>query len=861
MKIRALRVREVGCLREPATLEGLSGGLDVLAGPNELGKSTLFRALEAVFTVLHTSKVQGIRDWMVPDNGGAPVIEVDFELGAKRYRLRKQYFVAPKASLLGLDDGTQARGADAEARLAELLIGAGGADRLGLLWVRQTGSLAPFTVDTGTRAGLKGLIERELFEAAGGRKVHAVRKLVGQRLEALVTGKRRQPRGALKEAIDRQTLLRSEREQLLAKVTASQAALDCLGVLRASHADLVDPAAKAQRAERTAAARSALEAARAATEKRRTAEEASGRLQHENAAAAAALAAYDARAGELAALAEQLDQMRARQTLVAIERREAHEREESGTRALGQEAAAEHALREQLETARRSEAAAAQRVALSQRLSEAVALTGHAAELQTRVAANRVTAEVLRAAEAENRAIERTDVRPARIEIVYDRGAEGRIAGNGKPIPESTSFEIGAAAEFVVAGVGRIRVTPSGVDAKAMAVAEAARKRLGEILASAGAADMPEMNALAGQRAEQASELAATTARIKGLCPEGLEQLRLAAETLAGTTPIASSASLAVALANSLERRKNAEAANRNAQTQTRQIELGAARLEAEIASLGQRREQLLGLHPTSEAAAGMREALANAATATTTRAQQALLELSAHRALEPDNGQIAGLERELAATITAVSDVTAKTHAEATEMAMLVASLKRDALDGIAERLAECEGELLAAEKRLAPLTREVAALALLDEQFDAVEADTRARYLGPVTDRLRPYLETVLPGAGLMLGDTFGAETILRDGRTERLERLSEGTREQVAVLVRLGLARLLADTGEPLPLILDDALVYSDDDRMAKSFTALLAAAEHHQIVLLTCRTRAFHALGGTRLKLGSWQGFAD
>ena len=49
MKIKAVRVREVGTFRDPVALEGLSGGLDVLAGPNELGKSTLFRALEAAF--------------------------------------------------------------------------------------------------------------------------------------------------------------------------------------------------------------------------------------------------------------------------------------------------------------------------------------------------------------------------------------------------------------------------------------------------------------------------------------------------------------------------------------------------------------------------------------------------------------------------------------------------------------------------------------------------------------------------------------------------------------------------------------------------------------------------------------------
>ena len=49
MKVKAIRLREVGRFREAVALEGFSGGLDVLSGPNEFGKSTIFRALRAAF--------------------------------------------------------------------------------------------------------------------------------------------------------------------------------------------------------------------------------------------------------------------------------------------------------------------------------------------------------------------------------------------------------------------------------------------------------------------------------------------------------------------------------------------------------------------------------------------------------------------------------------------------------------------------------------------------------------------------------------------------------------------------------------------------------------------------------------------
>ena len=47
MKIKAIRLKEVGRFSAPIALEGLSGGLDVLSGPNEFGKSTILKAVKA----------------------------------------------------------------------------------------------------------------------------------------------------------------------------------------------------------------------------------------------------------------------------------------------------------------------------------------------------------------------------------------------------------------------------------------------------------------------------------------------------------------------------------------------------------------------------------------------------------------------------------------------------------------------------------------------------------------------------------------------------------------------------------------------------------------------------------------------
>jgi len=64
------------------------------------------------------------------------------------------------------------------------------------------------------------------------------------------------------------------------------------------------------------------------------------------------------------------------------------------------------------------------------------------------------------------------------------------------------------------------------------------------------------------------------------------------------------------------------------------------------------------------------------------------------------------------------------------------------------------------------------------------------------------------------------------------------------------------LLAHHGREVPVILDDALIYSDDDRIEKMFDILHHQAQSQQIIVLSCRQRAFARLGGTRLQMRDW-----
>ena len=109
------------------------------------------------------------------------------------------------------------------------------------------------------------------------------------------------------------------------------------------------------------------------------------------------------------------------------------------------------------------------------------------------------------------------------------------------------------------------------------------------------------------------------------------------------------------------------------------------------------------------------------------------------------------------------------------------------------------------------------------------------------------------LLPEADLVFDEDLSISSIERSGATELFVRLSAGTQEQLAVLTRLAFAGLLLDQGRPATVILDDALVFSDDDRIERMFDILMRAGEQVQILILTCRRRLFARLGAPTLQL--------
>ena len=174
---------------------------------------------------------------------------------------------------------------------------------------------------------------------------------------------------------------------------------------------------------------------------------------------------------------------------------------------------------------------------------------------------------------------------------------------------------------------------------------------------------------------------------------------------------------------------------------------------------------------------------------------------------------------------------------------------------EGRGERLAEVELRHAHASSELERVFLKARAWRLVHEELTQAATAAREAYLTPVIDRLRPWLVRLWPDAEPVLDPTSLVPVRLRrGGEEEPLGALSIGTREQLAVLVRLGLAQLLLEReGEAPCLVLDDALVYADETRFETMKLILRRAARELQIIILTCRPRDYAGLAERSFRL--------
>lgn len=120
MIVEQLRVRNWRHLRDEHAFE-FGEEMNLLIGPNEAGKSTLFEVLQRVLLDRHTGRAQEIRELRPIGSSLAPEAEVTLRSGDDRYRVRKRFLDSPISVLSVERDGNWEREhegtrADEEAR-------------------------------------------------------------------------------------------------------------------------------------------------------------------------------------------------------------------------------------------------------------------------------------------------------------------------------------------------------------------------------------------------------------------------------------------------------------------------------------------------------------------------------------------------------------------------------------------------------------------------------------------------------------------------------------------------------------------------------------------------------------------------
>lgn len=105
-------------------------------------------------------------------------------------------------------------------------------------------------------------------------------------------------------------------------------------------------------------------------------------------------------------------------------------------------------------------------------------------------------------------------------------------------------------------------------------------------------------------------------------------------------------------------------------------------------------------------------------------------------------------------------------------------------------------------------------------------------------------------------MAPDTLTIESRTLDGTTVPFQSLSGGAREQLAVLARLACGALVSPNGNPdapggVPVVIDDALGYSDPARLEALGAAFGVAGRDCQVIVLTCEPGRYRHIGAAKI----------
>ena len=785
MIVHSVELEKFGRFVEPARFRFAAERPNLISGPNGSGKSTLLAALSTAFVIPYRSTREDIRNWQPWGRELAPRVTVEFESGGRRYRLTKVFLQASAATLEEeRADGFAlvAEGDAVEQRLPAFL---GGRERSG--------------VDPRTRhwllAGVLWVPQNRLAATeVDGSVQDAVRAALGaqtrsQALERIEADVRRiyerdwTPTGQPKQASP-VSVLSKEVEELSKELAQLRARLAELDALRGRIRALEQESA-------------ALESEQARLEEEAKRLQVEVQKRREAAAEVERLTLERDKAGAEFGRLTQILQAR---TTLGRQRAEAQER----LAALEEESRKAAQALEQAEAVYRNVQADLH-----------LRIAGAEKELEELKAPSAETLERLEALDRRRHELAaRLESALLHAEIIPEDGGQVEVLeGEPRGVVVLRSHETARISgspriELRIPGFGRLRLTgPAESAAQLRTQMEQLEADWARTVEPLGAGTLEELR----RRRQQANDL---LVRLDGwrVALRDHEQGR-SAEAVAR------------------------EAARRRCEDVGRQID--------------ERRRELARLEEEARQLA--------AETRTDAEIQKALdgLSLEIHglrQALVQAEAGLAAFPPELETRLEG-----ARQAAEATARRLREASA---ALEQVRYDLAGLQGQAIYTviagksalleqkQRELARARLEADASKLLKHTLETVQAEIQQRVLPRVEDRAAAILSQITGGFAERLSlapDTWTPAGVRPATAAIDVvpERISGGELEQLHLAVRLALAEMLTET-EPFPVVLDDALLATDDERLERILRCVEELQGSVQWLILTCHPERFAAL---------------
>lgn len=888
MILRSIQISGWRCFVSPVQVGPFSEGLNVLHAPNATGKSTLFEALLRGLLDGHRvsgREVEALQPW---GRALSPTVTVEFVHGGADYRIRKRFLDSACSELERKENGRFVRlaeGEGADERVREILTrnppgrGLARSENWGLaqiLWAPQ-GNLALSKLSGDVMADIRASLGTQVAGPGVGPLEERIEEAYLQSYT---------PGGKLKTGKDAPALIQL-RERLKSAIEKHRAALEAQ-----QHYEEAARRVEEYRALRAQARHNAVAYQKELKEVRSQAESYKGLLSNRGQREERVKSA-EVQHGALKQQIETIkttrkelkdaqDTIRQLQEDVGFRTREVEEREKHAAQAKG----ALEDVRKGRQKVEKADQEAQSALDYLRHREKSVELGGHLRQIvqyqknleKRKKERSNLIAPDAKTLRAIRKAIKERDEAQVRLaaalitlEIVAEKKGPLQIVAGEEPgtlmLNPGVPTEVKGSPEVVVhlPGIARLRARgPSGSVEEVRDEINQAVRKLNELTKGFGTPDLERLEFLAEKARELDEKVAETETQIETLLSgepvEKIEQeyKRITAilEEIIGSHPTwkenPPDAEGLLATAEEIKRSfisavESTEAAWEFFQTafaaagkQKTELAVRLDETEKKAKSLESKITDLTSDGKTAEKREIELKNLALSWEAATASLDEIEAKLKLFQG-DPHDA-VTKLEKQLERADEAAEKALEKEKSEEGRLEHLSAQ-------GPYSVLAQAEEEMERLKREVAREETRVAAIGLLRNIVAQCRAEALTAVTRPVEFTASRTLQRIAGGrlGRLQFGETFEPTHVLPESveMSVPIESVSGGEREQIYLATRLALAEVLAKDERQL-VVLDDVLIATDAGRLSRVMTIIEEAAQHLQILVLTCHPERYHGL---------------